>query len=295
MLVVLLGIGLSLFGFTAAAQAAPVRVRCRSSALVAAVNAANAAPGTTLKLAHGCLYRLRAPAVLGDGLPRFTSTTTILGNGATIVRKSSQQFRIIDIGLGADVTISSLTIKGGHAPDGVLGEPGGGIFNQGTLTLTRVTVTRNAAGNTSVFVIAGTSGGVGGGIANFGTLHISRSRIVKNRTGVGPSTPSSGPGGPGGGIYDAGTLEMTRTTVTRNVTAVGGSGAFGGPGGGLYVVSLTPPVISGSVFTRNKAVSGGHGGGIFNASALLITPTATRLVRNRPDNCAPAGTVVGCH
>jgi hypothetical protein len=220
----------------------------------------------------------------------LSSTTTVRGNGATIERKSSQQFAIMMVGFGADVTMSSLTIKGGHAPDGVFGTAGGGVLNEGTLTLEHVTVTHNRAGSTTSTLIIPV-GGSGGGILNVGTLRLVRSRIVGNHAGAGPPT---GMGGYGGGIYDAGQLQMTRTTIAHNFTGKPGSGGTGGLGGGLYVVLGSAPVISRSLITGNGAVGGGQGGGIYNGLATSITPVRTRIVRNRPDNCAPAGTVTPC-
>jgi hypothetical protein len=235
------------------------------------------------------VYRLRTLAAPADGLPPFTSTTTIRGNGATIVRKSTQQFRILDVSPGAQVTISSLTIKGGHAPDGITASAGGGILNFGTLTLRHVTVSRNAAGTALPGGIV-PSGGFGGGIYNIGTLNISRSRIVRNRAGDGPMF---GTGGGGGGIVNQGALLMTRTTIAHNATGRGAPGTAGGNGGGLYE-SLGTLTVSHSVITANTAVDGGHGGGVYNGSLSPIALTRTRIVRNRPDNCAGFAPVANC-
>jgi hypothetical protein len=290
---------MSILGLTTVAQASPLRVRCRTSALIAAINTANATPGMTLSLSRGCVYVLRAPAASGDGLPVLNANMTINGNGATIVRKSTQQFRILENGgAGANVTIRSLTLKGGHAPDGVQGAGGGGIDNEGPLTLVHVTVQGNRSGDSTNSAVP-FPGGPGGGIVNAFTapLTIIASRIVGNRTGTGATGGTAATGGPGGGIFNAGSLDMIRTTIAHNVTGRGGTSvAGGGSGAGLYVSPLaSSTTIARSTITRNKAVEGGQGGGIFNVSAAVITPTRTKIVRNRPNNCAGFGPVANCH
>ncbi len=287
-------VGLGVFGFTTAAEAATVRVRCNASALVAAITTANAAPGTVLSLARGCVYKLHSAASPGDGLPQLTSTTTIIGHGATIVRKSSTQFRILDVGGGANVTISSLTIKNGHAMDGFFGAFGGGILNAGTLVLNRVKVVKNRAGNSTAAGIPFPGGG-GGGISNTGTLTMSRSKVLANRAGAGTPQPFPGTGGDAGGILDGGTMHLSRTTIARNRTGRGGTSEPGGSGGGINLgIVAAGTTISHSVITRNKAVAGGQGGGIFNGSFGPITPTNTKIVRNRPNNCAGPSPVTPC-
>ncbi len=297
----IVGAVLCTFGLNGVAHAATMHVRCKTSALIAAITTANATPGTTLSLARGCVYKLRptvAP-ISGDGLPELTSTTTIVGHGATIERKSSVQFRILEIGFAANVTLRSLTIKGGRAPDGISGGFGGGIFNSGVLTLQHVTVTHNRAGDSSG--PGGTfSGGGGGGIFNGvgATLTAVRSRVVSNRGGRGgpdPTTPSAG--GSGGGIFSFGALTVTRSTVAHNVTGPGGLGGAGNGSGGFgggIAISIGPvPVISRSLITRNKTAAGGIGGGIYTAF-ITVNPTKTRIVRNHPDNCEPSGFVANC-
>ncbi len=285
---------LSMLGFTGVAEASTVHVHCRSSALVNAIVVANATPGTTLSLTPGCVYKLHSAVTAGDGLPQMTSTTTIVGHGATIVRKSATQFRVFDIGLGGNVSIRSLKIKGGYAPDGPVGAAGGGILNSGTLVLRHVTLAHNRAGAST----AGLPGGAGGAIFNgFGaTLRVIRSRIVGNRAGMGGIGAPPASGGYGGGIFSDGTLEINHTTIAHNDTgSPGAAPALGGLGGGIYLANATSVTISHSLITRNTAVAGGQGGGIYNGGvALVVVPVKTRIARNRPDNCAPAGSVAHC-
>src|SRR5262249_42760712 len=78
---------------------------------------------------------------------------------------------------------------------------GGGIFNQGTLTISNTTISEN-----------GDDDG-GGGIANSGTLTMSNSTISHNR---------SLPYYPGGGIENSGTATISSSTISRNEARYGG-------------------------------------------------------------------------
>ena len=295
--------GLLLFGIGLPAQASTVHVPCDVTHLRSAITAANTAPGSVLSLRRHCTYSITdVSSSPGDGLPAITASMTIRGNGARLVRSSTAQFRILEIDSGATVSITSLTIRGGHAPDGSMaaGESGGGILNVGTLLLRNVTILRNVSGNGSSGVGLAFNGGNGGGIENTGALTVVRSRVIGNSSGAGGGglaiTP--GTGGTGGGIDDAGSLLLVASSIAKNRTGSGGSNSLttgaGGNGAGLYVGSSGSAAIRRSVITRNFAATGGNGGGIFNDASTVITPRATRVVRNKPNNCAPANKVARC-
>src|SRR5437588_4332580 len=86
------------------------------------------------------------------------SGLTIAGGGepGTVIDASALNTRALDVSAGATVTLSELTITGGHAPDGSKGSAsapsggsganGGAILNQGSLTLSDVAVTNSKAG-----------------------------------------------------------------------------------------------------------------------------------------------------
>ena len=150
-----------------ALAAGGVSVPCSGSGggaagLIAAINAANTGSGGTIKLAAGCTYRLTAPNNSGqlgpNGLPVITSAITIRGNGATITRRSTAPFRILEVtGPGGNLTLQHVTITGGNTPG-----PGGAMFNlAGRLVLDASVVTGNAS--------EGGMMSAGGGIAS-GTL-----------------------------------------------------------------------------------------------------------------------------
>ena len=217
------------------------------ASLIAAINTSNSnGVDDTIELATNGTYTLTAVdnSTHGpNGLPVIGYDTghklVIHGNGATLQRSTAggtPAFRIfyIDVAISgqtilpADLTISGLTITNGNVTDssgGDISGLGGGIFNDGTLTVTNSTL----SGNSATAVGSGISG-LGGGIFNTGTLTVTNSTLSGNSaTGVG-----SGIGGLGGGIFnDLGTVTVTNSTMSGNsATAVGG--AFGGLGGGIY-------------------------------------------------------------
>ena len=215
---------------------------------------------------------------------------TIQGAGAsaTTIDATGLGDRVLNIAAGATVAVSGLTISGGHAPPGATGAPtvpgspgeaGGGILNQGSLTLTGVVVTGNQAGaGGSVQLsnsadIGGGRGGDGGGIENLGTLELVGGSVVSNnRAGdagnVKDGFGSGGAGGDGGGIHNTGKLTLTDSTVSGNVAGSGGSsgpavnsvgdGGAGGNGGAIY--SSAAVTLSDSTINANSAGAGGHGG-----------------------------------
>jgi hypothetical protein len=90
----------------ARASATSTPVPCDTSALIAALDAANSSGGDTLDLAPGCMYTLTEPDNStpsgANGLPVISAPITIHGNGATIVRRpSAEAFRIFEIRFGA--------------------------------------------------------------------------------------------------------------------------------------------------------------------------------------------------
>ena len=141
------GTGALLLAFAVApavmASAAPKSstVPCTGqSALVAAVNAANAAGGGTLNLTPGCDYALTTPDNGENGLPVVTTSIAVNGNGATIDGTKTVRDFEVD-GPGGSLSIQNLTLTGGSATDF-----GGGIANMGgTVVLNHSSVTNNAA------------------------------------------------------------------------------------------------------------------------------------------------------
>jgi predicted outer membrane repeat protein len=81
------------------------------------------------------------------------------------------------------------------------------------------------------------------------------------------------------------TLSLTRSQVLGN--------SAGTDGGGIDNSSAVGTVIlTGSQVRDNSAR--GSGGGIYTSAAGSVTLTSSMVQANRPDNCAPAGSVPGC-
>ncbi|HYA25812.1 MAG TPA: choice-of-anchor Q domain-containing protein [Terriglobales bacterium] len=148
------------------------------------------------------------------------ASTTIVdgGGGGTVVTIS---------GTTPNVTLSKLTIQHGY------GQYGGGVNNNGTLTMSNVTVANNA---TSIPF------GWGGGIYNSAVLTVNNSTISGNVAHYFCLFGCTG--GQGGGIYNARTLMIANSTVAGNAGAEGGS-IYNAVGGTLTINSTT---LSGNGF-----------------------------------------------
>jgi len=189
-----------------------------------------------------------------------TKDVTIQGEGPgrTIVQagetSESATERVFLIGGGATATIKDLTIRHGHPSECPLS--GGGITNQGTLTLENVVVRDNVAKS-------------GGGIVNEGTLTLIRCTVRDNvAEGAGNKR------GSGGGIKNVmGALTIVDSTIS-------GNDAFGKGGGIKHGCSSTLEMV-------NSTVSGNRcnqeGGGIHVRGIATLTHTTIS------DNSARSG------
>jgi len=153
---------------------------------------------------------------------------------------------------GAAVTITDLTMRNGHAPDGAAfggsGEDGGGVYAAtDPLTLQNCIIENCVAGD-----------GVAG---------------------------TNGLGGDGGGVYSAGALTMTNCTVQNCLAGNGGTnsldeGVIGGSGGGIYVQQADLHSFTDCLIDSNAAGNGGmgtsvgpdgNGGGVRFSGAVTFT------------------------
>ena len=191
-------------------------------------------------------------------------------------------------GAGGTVEITSSTVAG----NGVLGVSSiaGGVFNAGTLTIQRSTVTQNV------------SQGTGGGVVNWGgRLTITASELSHNRSWFG-----------GGLVNDFGGIAtVADTEILENIASQGG---LDGDGGGILnegsALTLTSSKVSGnraragggifnsgavtlvdSTVTANSASE--VGGGVYNLAVVTLSGT-TVIAANTPDNCYPPGSITGC-
>ena len=132
-----------------------------------------------------------------------TGNVTIQGAGAgTTVVNANGLDRVFHILSNGKAVLSDMTIEGGVC---AVEESGGGIFNQGALTVSSCTLSGNSA--TSGFDVAG------GGIYNFGTLTVSNSTLSGNSAGD-----------YGGGISNNGTLTVSNSSLSGNSAVYAGGG-----------------------------------------------------------------------
>ncbi len=160
------------------------------------------------------------------------------GAGQTIIDAAGID-RVIDIVVGR-AEINGVTIRGGLIADDddpVEGS-GGGVRNEGDLTINDSTITGNVSP-------------VGAGIANYnGTVRIFRSRI----SGNGDLTTTRGGGISNYGNYDPATLEITDSTIADNRADVGG-GVANHSYDSVAAVSISRSTLSGNQSLNGGAIS----------------------------------------
>ncbi len=247
-----------------------------ANSLRAAITTANGDTGDTIDItATGTITLLSA-------LPAITADMTLSGPGVTSLTVSGNNSTtvgtIFTINSGATVSISGLTIANGNS-NAV--NAGGGILNNGTLTIDDCTISSNTRSG---------SGNEGGGITNFGTLTVSSSTFsgnsgsqgggifngqtnaltVVNSTFSGNSVTTKG-----GGIYNypGGTLTVTNSTISAN--------SAGEDGGGLETngttTTITNSIVAGNTATANDDVDGTYtdgGGNLVGTAGINLAPLA---------------------
>jgi CSLREA domain-containing protein len=238
------------------------------------------------------IYALSIPAAPGidegSGDLDLTSPTastnvqiSIVGAGidATVIDGAGHS-RVFNIGDQRDALFQELTIRGGSASP----NEGGGIFNEGYLTLFRVKVSGNSSDG-------------GGGVFNGGSLSLLFATIADNIANI-----------EGGGIFNAGTLSVNHSMIIGNVShdVAGGVENFlgfllcldstfdsnSGQIGGALQTSAAVQIIN-CTFSNNSAVDGGaiQGEGpltIVNSTVANnhATDSGGGFFRNQDDNNA---------
>ncbi|MDQ2786607.1 MAG: right-handed parallel beta-helix repeat-containing protein [Chloroflexota bacterium] len=199
---------------------------------------ANANPGATIAFAipNAGVQTITLAAALPNIAANVTiDGTTQLGySGAPLIAiDGATSVTDLTIASGVEARLRGLSITRGQ------GGTGGGILNNGTLTLDLSSVTNNSAASGPAS---------GGGINNTGALTVIGSTISGNSAGS------------GAGIFSTGRLTLTASTVNGNNAS--------GLGGGLLITGTQSQTIINSTITGNIAASGG---GIDNQGALVIT------------------------
>ena len=222
---------------------------------------------------YNIMFKVTGAIPLESALPDLSHSMNITGPVAhrlTVLRdpNASTSFGIFVVDQGVAARITGITVAHGIAAGA---ESGGGIDNNGTLTVSKATISANAARD-------------GGGINNNGTLTVNHSSILGNQaTGLGGGINSSGrltvnhstiSGVPlgsnppfdlplrGGGIENGttGTLSVRHTTISGNA-------AFNGEG----IDNNGTLTLSNSSISRNRR--GAFGGAIENNGTLTVTKT----------------------
>lgn len=220
-----------------------------------------------------------------NALPPIASTIAIEGNGATLRITFVPAARLRFFFVGADpqstatpgyntpgpgnLTVRNLTLDGGVQRGGQSRRGGGGaglggaIFNQGTLTLSGVTLTNNLAVGGSGSVGTGTGGGGMGQDGSSSGAGGSMGGNVSRGTGDAgqPGTLESGVGGNGGGLPGG-----LAGAGSYNNGGTGGAAGNGGGGGGGSGPSST---------FYNAGGGGGFGGGDGGQGARVGATTLT--------------------
>ena len=186
--------------------------------------------------------------------------------GAPIFRFSAdKKSRVLFVDAAATVHISGLTFADGRQTETIPGQGsdsahGGGIFNEGDLTLSQVIVEDNFANNE------------GGGVYNApgATLSIDRSTIRRNQTNFSI--------GNGGGISNhEGQLDITTSTITEN--QAGSTDQDLASGGGIATFGSSTTTISRSTISHNTAQR--DGGGIRAGFPSTIVIDNSTISNNR--------------
>jgi predicted outer membrane repeat protein len=231
---------------------------------------------------------------LQSPLPDLNNSITVQGPGAsslTVERAAGASFAsaIVTVDSGQTASLSGLTIANGND---------GGVFNNGTLTVSACTITGNSvplfgqgggilncegALTVSGSMISGNSAYVGGGISSTGTIASGGTLTISNSTISGNAAIAEG----GGIDFDGVSLTVSGSSVSGN-TAGSGGGIFyeGGPstvsatmisgntatyGGGIYSTGLGL-TVSGSTLSGNSAT---YGGGIYGGALTVANSTFT--------------------
>ncbi len=211
-----------------------------------AITQANGGTGALITFAISGTITLTSP------LPHLATSMTIDGASApayagspVVTIDGSNGGTVFTTNPGTDVRLRGLTIQHG------MGGAGGGILNNGALTLDVSTLLHNST----------PAGGSGGGIYNGGTLTVIASSISQNNAGS------------GGGIFSAGTLHLNASTVDTNTAT--------GLGGGVLITGNHAQTITNSTIAGNHGTAGG---GIDNqGSVALVNSTVADNVATATD------------
>ena len=212
--------------------------------LILLVLALPAAPAQAGGVVSACNETALKAALTGGGTVTFScsgtitltsgvwiaANTTIDGSGQNVTLSGGDAHQVFFVLSGVTLNLNKLTIADGNAGEG------GGIRNDGTLTVSNSTFSGNSVFNEGGGIYNNTSGTLtvsnstfadnqgnnsGGGIANYGTLTVSNSTFAGNRADY------------GGGIYNGGTATLKNTIVANSPVGGNCAGTISDGGGNL--------------------------------------------------------------
>jgi len=207
-----------------------------------------------------------AAGIWSSGNATLNGVTVMLCNGGGIYNQGAMAIanslilsNTCPTNGGGIYSTNSLQITGCEIIGNVANGFGGGVFNAGVATIIQTTISSNI----TYFCF-------GGGICNNGQLSILASLLAQNQAiGQTSSGAGGGSGGFGGGLYSAGPyVSLTNTTFAWNIASGGWSSAgMGGTGGGPFGGGPGQPggFASGGggylPYTSGNGGNGGFGGG----------------------------------
>jgi hypothetical protein len=265
---------------------------CDYATIKSAIAASTTLDGDTLAIAAGTYTEAGIIVSKNLTLQGVAAASTLVQAAAPAGAAST---RVFTIARGVTATIRELTIRYGRAwtSEG----NGGGLANNGALTLINCTIHDNSAfnggglfnntdGTLSLInsTVRGNYSQFGGGLYNRGRLMLIDSTVRDNYAGmqggglynyyaatatlINSAVRGNVADLGGGGLYNEGTLTLTNSMVSGNTSTSGDPISFSG--GGLYnggTLTLMNSIVSGNVAPGE----GSNGGGLYNAGTLTLT------------------------
>lgn len=200
-----------------------------------------------------------------NGSLMVNRNVTVASSVEITISGGNAGFSVFRVSAAVSTALEGLTISDGYVPSGL----GGGIFNQGDLTVTNSTISRNSAWL-----------GSGGGIYNAGALYVFNTYMSENSARH------------GGGIYNAGAvLVVTDSTIDGNTSVGRGAGVdnqgtanssqliertiISNNTGGFGVYNQSPStdtlmIVSSHIFQNQGGVQNNAGSVIIDATTIAL-------------------------
>jgi predicted outer membrane repeat protein len=246
---------------------------CALRDAITAANTMTATNGCNAGKGHDTIqFSVTGTIKLADTLPEITDVELTINGppspGITI--SGGGKVQVMQVASGATLNLKNATIAEGSIFFVSLGS-GGGIENQGTLTVTNSTFLSNRTNFVS------------GGIDNQGTLTVTNTTFSGNSADFSGGAIFNEPRGTltvinstfsgntaltdTGGITNTGTLTLINSTFSGNTGGNGGAIGNSFFGRGLIIINCT---FSGNIAVHSPSAGGPGGGGISNGGTLTV-------------------------